>query len=158
VVLIDPPAGVNPLNVAFAPVNDESTIGAAFPAAANTLRIFYTGGLASGNRGESWPDANFAATPQVGSSFIDGATYGPYTVAHEIGHVLTNKNATVNTGHYRQPAAPAGNRLQNNQNLMRNGTSVAEGVDQSKRIWDNNDADGVNQFTSIRGSRFTRNF
>lgn len=158
VVLIDPPAGVNPLNVAFAPVNDESTIGAAFPAAANTLRIFYTGGLASGNRGESWPDANFAATPQVGASFIDGATYGPYTVAHEIGHVLTNKNATVNTGHYRQPAAPAGNRLQNNQNLLRNGTSAAEGVTQSKRLWDNNDADGVNQFTSIRGSRFTRNF
>lgn len=158
VVLINPPAGVNPLNVAFAPVNDESTIGAAFPAAANTLRIFYTGGLASGNRGESWPDANFAATPQVGASFINGATYGPYTVAHEIGHVLTNKNATVNTGHYRQPAAPAGNRLQNNQNLMRNGTSAAEGVNQSKRLWDNNDGDGVNQYTSVRGSRYTRNF
>jgi hypothetical protein len=157
-VLINAPAGVNPLAVRFTPVNDETTIGAAFPGIANTVRVFYTGGLASGNRGESWPDANFAGQAQVGSSFMNGATAGPYSTAHEIGHVLTNKNANANTGHYVQPAAPAGNLLFTNQNLMRNGTSPAEGVNQSKRLWDAPDADAVNQFTSIRASRFMRPF
>ena len=162
VVLINSPAGVNPLAVRFQPTNDETTIGAAFPGLPNTVRVFYTGGLPTqGNRGESWPDVDFAGQAQVGSSFINGATYGPYTVAHEVGHLLTNKTGAANTGHYVQPAAPAGNRLFTNQNLMRNGTSPAEGVNQSKRFWDAADTDGVNQFAQIRGvnqSRFIRPF
>jgi hypothetical protein len=159
-VLTTAPAGVNPLAVRFAPINDESAIGAANPAQANTIRVFYTGGLASGNRGESWPDVDFAGQPQVGGCFIDGASQGPYTVTHEAGHVLTDKTGGANTGHYVQAAAPPGNRLFTNQNLMRNGTSPAEGVNQSKRIWDNADVDGVNQFAQIIGrpSRFLRNF
>src|SRR4029077_17884650 len=149
VVLINAPAGANPLAVRFQPTNDETKIRTAFPALPNTVRVFYPGGLPTqGNRGESWTDVDFAGQAQVGSSFVDGATYGPYTVAHEVGHLLTNKTGTVaaHTGHYVQPAAPAGNRLFTNQNLMRNGTSAAEGVNQSKRLWDAADADGVNQF------------
>jgi hypothetical protein len=159
-VLINAPAGVNPLAVRFQPVDDEATIGAAFPALANTMRVFYTGGLASGNAGESWPDINFAARPQVGACFINGANSGLNTVAHEMGHVLTNKDATINTGHYVQPAAPANNRLHAAQNLVSNRPPPAvEAVNVEKRLWDVVDADGVvNQFTSVRGSRFTRPF
>jgi hypothetical protein len=160
VVLINAPAGVNPLSVRFQPVDDEATIGTANPAQANTLRVFVTGGLASGNRGEAWPDVDFAGRPQVGAAFINGANSGPYTTTHEAGHILTDKPGAASTGHYARPAAPAGNRLHTNQNLMRAGTSVAEGVDQSKRIWDNADLDGNNQFAQIIGrpSRFLRNF
>jgi len=84
IVLIDPPPGVNPLSVAFKPTDDEGTIGTAFPALANTVRVFYTGGLASHNRGESWPDVDFAGRPQVGAAFIDGPTRGPYTLVHPV--------------------------------------------------------------------------
>ncbi|MCW2702686.1 MAG: hypothetical protein JWQ37_681 [Blastococcus sp.] len=158
VVLLRAPAGVNPLAVRFQPVNDEQRIGAATPGLVNTVRVFYTGGLASGNRGESWPDVDFPGQAQVGASFLNGPTGGPYSCAHEIGHVLTNKTGGANTGHYVQPAAPAGNLLFTNQNLMRNGTSVAEGVNQSKRLWNAADADGVVQLTAIRASRFQRAF
>jgi hypothetical protein len=160
-VLINSPAGVNPLAVRYQPVNDEATIGAAFPAQPNTIRVFYTGGLpTTGSAGESWPDFNFAAQPQVGACFINGAIYGLGTVAHEVGHVLTNKDAAAHTGHYIQPAVPAGNRLQTNQNLMANLPSpAAGGVNVRKRLWDAVDADGaVNQYTDIRGSHYTHAF
>jgi hypothetical protein len=162
IVLIDvtglnPPAGINPLNVSLA---DEAIIGGAFPMnpGTNTIRVFYTGGLASGARGEAAPDIDFAGAPDQATAFIDGATRTPYTTAHEVGHVLTNKTNALNTGHYNPPLVPAGNRLHNNQNLMRNGTSAAEGVNQSKRLWDANDRDGINQFTASRASHYTRNF
>ena len=168
VVLLDPPPGVNPRQVRFRPTDDEATIATAARAIANTVRVFYTGGLPTlGNRGESWTDVDFAARAQVGCSFVDGATGGPYTTAHEVGHLLTNKTVTANGGHYVQPAAPAGNQLFTDQNLMRGGavgdpiptgTSTAEGVNSSKRLWDAADADGVNQLTTITASRFMRPF
>jgi hypothetical protein len=160
VVLIDAPAGINPLNVSFNPLggaNDESRLGTAFPALADTIRVFFTGGLASGNRGESWPDVDFAALPQRGASFIDTAA-GPYSVVHEIGHILTNKAVAQNTGHYVAPAGNPGTRLCTNQNLMRNGTSAAEGVIESKRLYDEADANGNVQVTRILGSHYTRGF
>lgn len=155
-VLITPPAGVNPLSVTLA---DEGTIGAAFPPLAATTRVFYTGGLADGNRGEAWPDVDFAGRPQQGAVFVNRVA-PTYNAAHEIGHVLTDKRSAANGGHYKEPAVPAGNRLHNNQNLMRNGTSVVEGVTESKRLWDAADGDGLNQFSAIvvRPSRYTRNF
>jgi hypothetical protein len=159
VVLLDPPPGVNPRQVRFRLPDDEATIATAARAIANTVRVFYTGGLPTlGNRGESWTDIDFAARAQVGCSFVDGATGGPYTTAHEVGHLLTNKTVTANGAHYVQPAAPAGNQLFTNQNLMLNGTSIAEGVNSSKRLWDAADADGVNQLTTITATRFMRPF
>ena len=155
IVLIDPPAGVNSANVTIA---NEATISAANPAIADTVRVFLAGGLQSGNRGESAPDVDFAGKPDVGTSFVDGSTFGPYTVPHEVGHLLTNKSASVNTGHFNAPTVPAGNRLTNDQNLMRNATSPTTGVTESKRLWDNPDKDGVNEFTAMRGSHYTRGF
>jgi hypothetical protein len=160
IVLIDAPAGVNPLNVSFNPLNganDERRLGATFPAQGNTIRIFYVGGLASGNRAESWPDIDFAALPQHGSCFLRGIA-ATYNAAHEMGHVLTDKAAAKHTGHYVPPAGAPGTRLCTNQNLMRNGTSVVEGVLESKRLYDEADADGTVQVSKILGSPFTRAF
>ena len=160
VVLINAPAGVNPLAVRFQPTDDEATIATANPGLPNTARLFYTGGLPTfNNRGESWPDFNFPGRAQNGCSFVDGATSGPYVPAHELGHLLTNKDATLNTGHFVQPAAPAGNLLFANRNLMPvTGPTNVEGVNQTKRLWDAADIDGINQFTSIRASRFLSAF
>ena len=153
VVLIDPPAGVNPFNVSFA---NESAIGTAHPALADTIRVFFVGGLASGNGGETWDDGTVpAGDPRRGTVFTIQAT-GPYAAAHEVGHALTNKQPS--TGHYSAPAAPAGNRLHNDQNLMKRQFLGAERVNGPKRLWDDNDADAFNQFTAIRGSHYTRNF
>jgi outer membrane protein OmpA-like peptidoglycan-associated protein len=155
IVLVDPPAGVAAGGL-ISPAN-QSALGTAHPPIPNTIRVFFVAGLTSGNGGEAFPEANFAAVPHHGSAFVIQAT-GPYAAAHEIGHVLTNKNATVNTGHYNRPAAPAGNRLENDQNLMKRQFLGAERVDGPKRLWDANDADGLNQFANIRGSAFTRTF
>jgi outer membrane protein OmpA-like peptidoglycan-associated protein len=160
VVLVNAPAGVNPLSVRFQPTDDEATIGTAVPALADTIRVFFAGGLASGNRGEAWPDVDFAARPQRAACFIDGPTDDAYNMAHEIGHVLIDKPSAKNGAHYVQPAVPAGNRLFTNQNIMRNGTTVNEGVSQSKRLWDAPDLDGSNQFAQIIGrpSHYLRAF
>jgi hypothetical protein len=153
-VLIEP-TGVNPANITDP---NEQALSAAHPALANTIRVFFAGGLLTGNRGESAPDVDFAGRADVGTSFINGSTYGPYTVPHEVGHILTNKAFASNTGHYTAPVAPPGNRLRNDQNLMRNATSTVTGVTESKRLWDAPDQDGVNEFTTMRGSHYTRGF
>ena len=160
VVLIDAPAGINPLNVSFQPlggVNNESTLGTAFPGLANTIRLFYAGGLASGNRGEAWPDIDFAALPQNGACFLN-LVAATYNAAHEIGHILINKPGAQSGAHYVAPGGAAGSRLRTDQNLMRNGTSVVEGVLESKRLWDEPDIDGVRQVTPILSSRFLHAF
>jgi hypothetical protein len=158
-VLINAPAGINPNNVSLA---NEATIGGAFPTigGARIVRVFIAGGLATGVRGEAAPDIDFAGAPDQGTAFIHGGIRTAYTIAHETGHILTNKRAAANTGHYNPPVAPAGNRLHNNQNLMRNSTSPAEGVNQSKRLWNAPDQDGLDQFANIMGlpSPYTRNF
>ena len=168
VVLLAPPAGVNPLAVRFQnpnpagpPFDNEATLASNSPVIPNTIRVYYTGGLPSqGAAAESWPDFNFSAKPQVGCSFISAPQSGLGTLAHELGHVLTNKDASVNTGHYRKPAVPPGNRFETAQNLMANLASpAAGGATIRKRLWDVIDADlVVNQFTAIRGSRFTSGF
>ncbi|WP_322748769.1 MULTISPECIES: OmpA family protein [unclassified Frankia] len=156
VVLIEAPPGVNnPRSVTLA---NEAVIAAAHPALAHTIRVFYTGGLASTNHGESGPEIDFAGAPDVAACFINGATEPLDTTAHEVGHVLTNKSGTVNTGHYVRPALPAGNQFFTNQNLMLDGTSNLVGVAYSKRLWDAADVDGLNQFTEIRRSHFLRAF
>ena len=153
-VLIDPPPGVNPANVSLA---DETTIGTAHPALPDTVRLFFVGGLASGNGGETFPDSLFpAGDSRRGGAFTIQAT-GPYAATHEVGHALTDKAAF--TGHFNPPAVPAGNRLQNDQNLMkRQFLGLAELVNSPKRLWDATDADGFNQFTAIRSVHYSRAF
>ena len=167
-VLVTAPAGVNPNAVLFPlgaqTVDDEATIAAALPSLAATIKVIYTGGLATlNNRGESWPDIDFAGRAQVGCSFINGATADSYVLAHEVGHILTDKSGSVatNTGHYLQNPAPAGNRLFTAQNLMAAAVSATppERVTDSKRLWQGIDAHGtVDQFVAIRGSRYRRRF
>ncbi len=159
IVLIDPPTGVNPANISFA---DERTIATAHPSVGgNTLRLFFVGGLASGNGGEAWSDA---LTTSAGNAMLRATAWtiqstGPYAAAHEMGHVLTDKRGSVaTTGHYTAPTAPAGNRLHDMQNHMKASFLGAESATGAKRLWDANDGDGFNQFTAIRGSRYTRAF
>jgi outer membrane protein OmpA-like peptidoglycan-associated protein len=158
-VLINVPAGIQANNVKLA---DEATIGGQFPTigGANIVRVFIAGGLATGVRGESAPDIDFPTAPDRGTGFINQSNRTPYTIAHEIGHMLTNKPTAAHTGHFVQPPLPANNRLQTDQNLMRDGTSSVEGIDQSKRLWDAADADGLNQLSAINRmpSPYTRNF
>ena len=157
-VLIDPPAGVSSFAVDDAA---EQKIAAATPPVdTDTIRLYYAGRLTSGNRGEAAPEIDFAGRSDVATAFVDGGKQGtaPYSPAHEAGHILTNKSVKVNAGHYNAPTAPPGNKLLNNQNLMRDATSEAEGVLSSKRLWDANDKDGVNAFALMRASHFTRSF
>jgi outer membrane protein OmpA-like peptidoglycan-associated protein len=171
VVLITPPPGVNPRavyrNHPVTHADHKRMIGTAFPPLPDpahpglpgTIRVFYTGGLpARHNRGETLTEANGAGAPDVATCFINGPVERPYTLTHEVGHVLTNKTSPVNRGHYVQLVTPVGNQLFTQQNLMRKGTSPAEGVNQSKRLWEGEDADRLNQFTAIRGSHFLRAF
>lgn len=158
VVLIDP-TGVTPGNISLA---DERTLASRHPSVGgNTARLFFVGGLATGNGGEAFSDA-LATAP--GNAMLGGTSWtiqatGPYAASHELGHVLTDKRAAVpTTGHYTAPAAPAGNRLHNAQNHMKAQFLGAEGVAGAKRLWDANDGDGFNQFAAIRRSRLTRPF
>jgi len=154
VVEIDPPGGVNAANVSFA---DETTIGTAHPAMAATVRVFFVGGLASGNGGETWEDSFTPATDsRQGTVFTIHGT-GPYASAHEIGHALTNKRGPVPAdGHYLVPN-PVQN-YRNDQNLMRREFLGNEGVTGSKRLWDVADGHNFNQYTAARGSRYTRSW
>jgi len=144
-VQIDPPASVtNSANVSQA---DEIAICTANPAtAASTMRGIYVGGLATGNRGEAYRDGNAPAGHALRGSIFFDRVAPTYNAAHEMGHILTDAS------HYTQPAAPAGNRLYTNQNLMRNGTSSVTGVKESKRLWDT----PATQYSAIRSSPYTR--
>jgi outer membrane protein OmpA-like peptidoglycan-associated protein len=152
IVLIDPPPGVNPANVSLA---NETTIGTAHPALADTIRLFFVGGLATGNGGETFTDARFPADSRRGAAFTIQAT-GPYAATHEVGHALSNKRDP--TGHYSAPAVPAGNRLHNDQNLMKRQFLGPEQVNGPKRLWDAADADAFNQFVAMRTFHYGRPF
>jgi outer membrane protein OmpA-like peptidoglycan-associated protein len=158
IVLLNPPGP--PFNGALLDQPDEVILGNAITKLANTVCVFYVANLKSTNRGESFTDANALGTALEATAFINvtQTLTGPYSPVHEIGHLLTDKSALINGGHFNAPALPAGNRLTNDQNLMRNATSQNEGVMESKRLWDNADQDAVNQFNRIRvvPSRFIR--
>ena len=163
IVLIDAPAGVSPLAVTLA---DHITLATAHlslpdpahPGVPGTVRVFFTGGLTSLSFGDTRTETDFPGSVAAACSFINGPTRRPYTTTHEVGHTLIDKGAPQHGGHYLQPAAPPGNLLFTNQNLMRgNGTSEAHGVNESKRLWDAPDLDGVNQFV-ILTRHFSRPF
>lgn len=154
VVEIDPPPGVNAGNVSFA---NETAIGTAHPAMANTIRVYFVGGLSSGNGGETWEDSITAATDsRRGTVFTIHGT-GPYASAHEIGHALTNKRGPVAAdGHFLAPTASP--KLRNDQNLMKREFLGAEAVTGAKRLWDASDQHSFNQYTAIRGSHYARSW
>lgn len=156
VVLLTPPASLT--NVTAFNRAREQTLAGAVSKLPDTACLFYVPNFTSTNRGEAWPDVD-QAEPLRGTAFINVSRrgIGPYSPAHELGHLVTDKSVNVNGGHYNAPTAPAAIRLTNDQNLMRDGTSVAEGVLESKRLWNAGDQDGVNQFIiRTRPSRFIR--
>ncbi|TWT43972.1 hypothetical protein RAS1_03760 [Phycisphaerae bacterium RAS1] len=158
--LMDPPAGVDPADLDGA---GEITICNTLAQQADTIRLIYAAVLRSGNRGESFNDASVTAAggpwgPTAGAAFMNVSirSRGPYSAVHETIHVLWDKPASANGGHYIQLASP-GRRFEP-QNLMRNGTSEAKSVSATKRIWVEADADGAAQFSTIRASHYTRNW
>jgi outer membrane protein OmpA-like peptidoglycan-associated protein len=156
-VLVTPPAALA-ATTAF-DATTQAQLAASITKIANTICLFYIPNFVSSDRGVSYTDVdNTGDLLAMAFVNVSRTLTGPYSPAHEIGHLLTNKSAFVNGGHFNAPTAPAGNRLTNDQNLMRDGTSTFEGVLQSKRLWDDADQDGLNQFNSIRvrPSRFIR--
>jgi hypothetical protein len=81
----------------------------------------------------------------------------PYVVAHEFGHLLMDKFASLGAAapntefrhHFNPPATP-GYPL--NQNLMRPQAGKALRIDAPKRIWDIEDADKYNQLKDLRSN------
>jgi outer membrane protein OmpA-like peptidoglycan-associated protein len=160
-VLIDPPAGVNPANLTTA---NETPIATQHPGLPDTIRVFFIGGFATGNAGGvARIDAQVGAGDRRrGSAWTIQAT-GPYAATHEVGHILSNKLIPGHADpqadfHFSSPALPPGNRLRNDQNLMKKEFLGPEAVNGPKRLWDAADGDGFNQFTAMRGSHYTRNF
>ncbi|HEX8651032.1 MAG TPA: OmpA family protein [Pyrinomonadaceae bacterium] len=156
-VLVTPPAALVGVTVFSKP--RRTLLAGAVTKIADTVCVFYVPNFDSTDRGVSSPDVD-QGEPARGTAFINvsNTASGPYSPAHEIGHLLTDKSVFSNGGHYNEPTLPAGNRLHDDQNLMRGGTSVTEGVTETKRLWDANDQDLLNQFNQIRvrPSRFIR--
>ena len=118
--------------------------------------------LATGSRGQSFPDSWLAAGSNLRSFTFVGLMNNPteYTEVHEMTHITTNLRNSVG-GHFDLPAGD----LRDDRNLMRNGTRDGLGVLDTKRLWDtqfNNPAIAPavipRQINTIRGSRFIRNF
>jgi outer membrane protein OmpA-like peptidoglycan-associated protein len=131
----------------------ETAMAKAFPAEAKTVRVFFFGLLANLDRRAETSRDLPEKKDRRGCSFIGHDARTPYTMAHEVGHVLTNK--AENGGHYTPHGSATTARL-NDQNLMRDGTSHVEGSVESKRLWDGNDQDGVDQVARILASPFLK--
>jgi len=128
--VVDPPAGIS---ITSADTKEFFALDKAFPGEPNTLRQFFVTSLAGGFQGISFPQSGSTPSGPTGTSFVN-ASHTPYTSAHELGHVLTDK--APNKGHYEEdlatsPRAPAA------LNLMAGfGGKAARSVTQSKRIWE----------------------
>lgn len=118
--------------------------------------------LATGNRGESFPDSWVAAGATSRSFTFVGVMNAPtdYTEAHEITHNTTNLRNSVG-GHFDLAAGD----LRDNRNLMRNGTVDGTGILDTRRLWDTDFANPAiapaalpRQINAIRTSRFIRAF
>lgn len=95
----------------------------------------------------------FVKSTATGSGF-------PYTIAHEIGHILMDKMdylsshslpvPTTNSNHHYNSNNP---KLPNNQDLMNPFTVSQVSVFSSKRIWNAPDADNYNQYQDLLNDR-----
>lgn len=156
--VINPPAGVDPTKV-----NQEAIekLAKAFPGDPNVLRLFYVDtlfyvpkllGISFGPKYNTSSDAIIMPPPQPIPAILNGVCVvqndrAPYVAAHELGHNLTDKPASLNDGHYN---SPGGRRLAE-MNLMFEGVGgrKKEGPLTPKRLWDTNDADSVDQIFQI---------
>ena len=144
-LLVDPPTPVLPdiLSKDYR----QQTLIPSLPIPPDTVRVFYAGQYDSFAASSfSSIDADTQTTDKHrGTCFID-AFRPAYTLAHEIGHVLTNKGRG-HQGHFSSPGAP----LNDQQNLMTELQGQPEGFNKTKRLWDANDVDGFNQVAAIIG-------
>lgn len=180
---VDPPAGVDPARLDVAGVG---ALGRAFPAAApNTLRLFFVSAFAFtdlafkplGRAFGVTADPNPAPTctahqdpaDTVGIGLVQSNRGDDYTAAHELGHLLSDKDKVrkaklnpndllercIEVSHYRADAAVD---MRVNMNLMNdNGPkNPAQKFLDPKRIWDDFDDDMVDQLLNIRSSKFLR--
>lgn len=159
---------------------DTSKLSIAFPpnAGGPVIRVFFFQDLAANSATPSPKIRAFAMntsfTKGIGLSssdadvvrnslYVDSAQGdSPVTVAHELGHLLMDKLATLGkdaggefTHHFNSPNAD----YPRDQNLMRSGTSNDTAIGASKRIWDVPDKDGYNWYqdlmTNVRHLRVT---
>jgi len=93
--LVPSPGNINAFSQA-----DERRICETFQRTGNIIRVFVVQKLASGSMGESFPDADHNA-PLHGSTFIPPDIDSKRALlAHEVGHLLTNKSVSYGTAAY----------------------------------------------------------
>ncbi|MCR4285271.1 MAG: hypothetical protein NUW00_00070, partial [Candidatus Kaiserbacteria bacterium] len=127
----------------------------------DTIRLFYVRTLDPGFEGIGFNDSLFGAQPppRVGTSWVI-SNAGRYAPAHEIGHVLIDKNNGIypfgnqRLYHFNQPGNIPPPFLWEDQNLMSRIVLHDEHVAGNKRLWDEEDLENINQFRQIHQSRF----
>ena len=143
----DPPAGVDLSNglteftAPGAPSAEESSLLTSSLATATTadLQVFYVNNFAPapGSAGEAFPEAAF--TGPLGGNVIISAARKPFTLPHELGHILKNDDGVSNNGgHSSDPI-----------HLMRSGTSTINTLGASKRLT-------TSEATTVRGSKYAQ--
>lgn len=124
--IVDPPAGVDlsdgldEFTVAGVPTAEEKALldGLATASTAD-IQMFWVNSLSNGSRGEAFiPQSSTGANAKYANNEIVSNSRTPFTLGHELGHVLLNEGAHHGT----------------QTNLMRNSTSPANAVDASKRL------------------------
>jgi len=142
--IADPPAGVDLSDgltefTTTTPSAEESALLTSSLATSTTddLHIFYVNHLAPapGSFGEAFPEAIFGV---FGGNMIVSSTRMPFTLPHELGHILRNDNGGPQT-HSADPF-----------HLMRGGgTSATNRLGASKRVT-------VNDESTMRGSKYAK--
>jgi hypothetical protein len=179
ICVVDPPKGVDPTKLN---TPDVAALGRAFPAGSpKSLRLFFVSDFHFTDLTEAVDGRTFGITPDAslpdcpplkeppdaaGICVVRANRGDDYTAAHELGHLLTNKekmrkgkikpddlfDGCIAEGHYRLGS----DKRRIKMNLMEGfGAFVpAQRFLDPKRIWDELDDDKVNQFAAIRSSRF----
>lgn len=181
--VVDSPAGVDPAKVDKAAVG---ALGRAFPAnEPNTLRLFFVVDFAFRDLSFIPLGRSFGITPDpsppggctstadppdtVGIAVVRVNRSDVFTAAHELGHLLSDKDkvrkgkldpnqlqdACIEESHFRDAAAVP---LRVSMNLMNGNPSLhpPQQILDPKRIWDEFDSDIVNALVNMRASKFLR--
>ncbi|MEI6736612.1 MAG: hypothetical protein WCL31_06820, partial [Actinomycetes bacterium] len=125
----DPPAGVNLVDglseysAPGSPTSEETALfdGTFVTATQDDIQVIYVNNFspAPGSSGEAFWRAAFSA-PLSDNVIISASGRKPFTLAHEVGHLLEN----------------SGNHVSSTVNLLRSGTSTSNSIGASKRLTD----------------------
>jgi hypothetical protein len=132
----------------------------------DTVTVFYVhhlepsgpGTLSGSSTNRSSTRVTVHRLPADGS-MIDSKNATPYTLAHEIGHLLTDKpdSSAIGGFHFLGPTTPPAQRHTDHDLMRGNGTSQTESIAASKRLWNAPDSDGFDQVAHILQSPLLRN-